>query len=90
MERIKDGFHVHHLDGDHGNNDPKNLVLIEGTDHLLMHGIPLGRQLKLRVANSVRYRKEKRKSKGWEMYRQLRPEKTRVKVKKLDRDAIFE
>jgi hypothetical protein len=37
-ERMKDGFHIHHLDGDHGNNAPGNLVLIEGMDHFRLHG----------------------------------------------------
>lgn len=36
--RLKDGFHVHHLDGDHWNNDPSNLVLVEGKDHMRLHG----------------------------------------------------
>ena len=36
-ERLKDGFDVHHLDGDHENNDPLNLVLIDGADHLMLH-----------------------------------------------------
>lgn len=34
---IKSGFDVHHLDGDHENNDPLNLVLIENRDHLMVH-----------------------------------------------------
>lgn len=36
-ERLRDGFDVHHLDGNHQNDDPSNLVLIEHTDHMLMH-----------------------------------------------------
>lgn len=35
--RIKDGFDVHHVDGNHYNNDPANLILIEGADHLRLH-----------------------------------------------------
>ena len=31
------GFDVHHLDGDHSNNLPDNLVLIEHRDHLMLH-----------------------------------------------------
>lgn len=38
-ERFKDGFDVHHLDGDHSNNDPGNLVLIDHVDHMRLHGI---------------------------------------------------
>lgn len=37
--RLRDGFDVHHMDGDHSNNDPANLVLIEHTDHMRLHGM---------------------------------------------------
>ena len=37
-ERLRDGFDIHHIDGDHQNNDPKNLVLIECQDHFRLHG----------------------------------------------------
>lgn len=34
------GFHVHHVDGNHQNNDPGNLVLVWGPDHLAnLHGM---------------------------------------------------
>lgn len=36
-ERLRDGFDIHHLDGDHGNNDPLNLVLIDAADHMMLH-----------------------------------------------------
>lgn len=36
-KRFLDGFDVHHVDGDHGNNDPTNLVLVEHGDHMLLH-----------------------------------------------------
>jgi hypothetical protein len=26
------------MDGDHANNDPSNLVLIEASDHMMLHG----------------------------------------------------
>lgn len=35
--RLVDGFHIHHLDGDHSNDAPKNLVLIDGVDHMRLH-----------------------------------------------------
>lgn len=38
-DRLADGFDVHHLDGDHANNDPMNLVLIEAADHMRLHGL---------------------------------------------------
>lgn len=34
---LADGFNVHHLDGDHGNNDPANLILIDSVDHMRLH-----------------------------------------------------
>lgn len=51
MDRLADGFHVHHADGDHSNDAPSNLCLIEGIDHMLVfHGwklrqVPTGKQL---------------------------------------------
>lgn len=36
-ERLADGFDIHHVDGDHENDDPRNLVLIDGGDHLMLH-----------------------------------------------------
>ncbi len=38
-ERMADGFHVHHIDGDHANDAPANLVLIDGVDHMRLHGM---------------------------------------------------
>lgn len=35
--RMSDGFDVHHLDGNHSNNTSGNLVLIECTDHMMLH-----------------------------------------------------
>ena len=34
---IPDGHHIHHIDGNKGNNDISNLALIRGTDHISMH-----------------------------------------------------
>lgn len=39
QDRLKDGFDIHHIDGDHKNNDPDNLVLIESQDHMRLHGM---------------------------------------------------
>lgn len=36
-EKMLDGFHVHHVDGDHANNSPDNLLLIDGVDHMHLH-----------------------------------------------------
>ena len=37
-ELLKEGFDVHHVDGDDGNNSPRNLILIEAADHMRLHG----------------------------------------------------
>lgn len=34
---MRDGFDIHHVDGDKQNNSPNNLVLIDGADHLMLH-----------------------------------------------------
>lgn len=35
--QIPDGHHIHHIDGDAGNNELSNLELLEATEHLMMH-----------------------------------------------------
>ena len=35
---LAEGFDVHHIDGDHGNNDSYNLILVEHVDHGRLHG----------------------------------------------------
>jgi hypothetical protein len=59
---LKAGFDIHHLDGDHGNNDPKNLVLIEHRDHMRLHGASSGFGRELEV--SKRRRQERFLSEG--------------------------
>jgi hypothetical protein len=36
--RLADGFEIHHLDGNHANDEPGNLLLIESVDHKSLHG----------------------------------------------------
>ncbi len=55
-ERLNDGFHVHHLDGNHGNNAPENLVLIEGGDHIRLHSNVLRRPLNIGTRKKKRTR----------------------------------
>jgi len=38
-ERLSEGFDIHHIDEDKGNNDPDNLVLIEHGDHMALHNL---------------------------------------------------
>jgi hypothetical protein len=37
QDRLKDGFAIHHMDGNHSNDEPRNLVLIESGDHMMIH-----------------------------------------------------
>ena len=57
-ERLKDGFDVHHVDFDHGNNDPTNLVLIECGDHMMIHGSNISR-----IDTALRQREEESRNK---------------------------
>lgn len=42
LDRLADGFHIHHVDGDHQNDSPRNLVMMEGLDHMLiMHDLKI-------------------------------------------------
>jgi hypothetical protein len=46
---LAEGFDVHHLDGNHNNNDPGNLLLIETQDHNeILHGTKWVRRFGLR------------------------------------------
>jgi len=63
IARLADGFDLHHVDGDHSNNEPDNLVLIEHFDHMRLHNRPgqLGRLSEhraVRVAKRLREREE--------------------------------
>jgi hypothetical protein len=55
-QKIVEGFDIHHIDGDHWNNDPDNLALIWHDDHLgKLHGLKhLRRRPGLRKATSAR------------------------------------
>jgi hypothetical protein len=44
--RLYEGFDIHHMDGNHENNAIDNLVLIEHTDHMRLHDLPLRRLVK--------------------------------------------
>lgn len=37
LQKLAEGFDVHHVDGNHENNAYSNLVLIEGSDHFMLH-----------------------------------------------------
>lgn len=36
--KIPKGYHIHHIDGDHSNNDPNNLEMLLADDHAKRHG----------------------------------------------------
>lgn len=54
---MAEGFHVHHVDGDHSNDEPSNLILIEGDDHLRLHGMDV--QASARSGHRTRAKKSK-------------------------------
>lgn len=63
QEKIRDGFDVHHVDGNHKNNAPDNLALIETDDHLRLHGSGLRRMF-----IEAEERAEKRRETGRQIY----------------------
>ena len=50
LRMAKEGFDVHHIDGDHENDDPLNLVLIEHRDHFMLHS---GKRRTLRLGGRI-------------------------------------
>jgi hypothetical protein len=79
-EMCKQGFDVHHVDGDHSNNDPDNLVFIEHRDHMRLHGSSMEASLRrisrkgkkntrksrtARVADRILKEYERTKAKNW-------------------------
>jgi hypothetical protein len=70
-ERLRDNFHVHHKDGNHKNDSADNLILLEGTDHMRLHGRYKFTTVKTGTANLLawhakrnhpRYEKQRRAS----------------------------
>ncbi|MDR3534013.1 MAG: HNH endonuclease [Rhodopila sp.] len=59
-EKLKEGFDIHHLDGNHENNTPQNLVMIEHMDHMMLHG---GRTLGRMTSSIVRRQKREPRAK---------------------------
>ena len=57
QDRLTEGFDIHHLDGNKYNNQLDNLVLIEHSDHMYLHG--MGRTIG-RLNTSGRNRKPRR------------------------------
>ncbi|WBU27574.1 hypothetical protein OOZ54_12805 [Rhodopseudomonas palustris] len=50
--KLADGFHVHHIDFDHSNDCPENLVLVFGDDHLSkLHGWRFRRRPRALIAS---------------------------------------
>lgn len=58
-DKLMDGFHIHHIDGNHENNNESNLVLIDGADHFLIHNgkkRAISKQLGSNKENRIRKR----------------------------------
>lgn len=69
-QRIADGFEIHHCDHNHNNNEPWNLVLIEGVDHHRLHGrdiaLPIQRKEIDMVLGEIAYHGRKETNGSWE------------------------
>jgi hypothetical protein len=46
-------YHIHHIDGDHTNNDPKNLVALTAREHFDRHYAQGDYQAALRLAENI-------------------------------------
>ena len=67
-ERIADGFDVHHIDGDHDNNDPTNLILIEHGDHMALHNGGVIIEGRMRLGKRKRRPARRRQKRAWDEY----------------------
>jgi hypothetical protein len=65
-DKLYEGFDVHHLDGNHSNNDPNNLVLVEHEDHMRLHNLRLSRLSYLGRKSSQLAQIERLKRRIWE------------------------
>jgi len=59
-DQINNGFHIHHMDGNHENDAPDNLLLIYGGDHRALHGRTVPKVLRKSKAkfDRVAYQRE--------------------------------
>jgi hypothetical protein len=59
-ERMAEGFHIHHIDGDHNNNDKSNLALVYGKDHIekLHAGSPSRSSSSMGISRKLNQRKK--------------------------------
>lgn len=62
-QKLKEGFDIHHIDGDHYNNKIENLVLTESSDHMHLHGMPLRQQARHAPIKSRKKKDYSKKSK---------------------------
>lgn len=60
-ERLADGFDLHHADGDHFNDNPANLVLIDRDDHRRVHNAGPGL---FRLLETARVRTQNREARA--------------------------
>jgi hypothetical protein len=64
---LSEGFDLHHIDGNHANNDPLNLVLIYHPDHMMLHGRDV-RTLGIRRLQGDRDQRKQRLALGKQIY----------------------
>lgn len=51
---IPDGYHVHHIDHDRGNNEPSNLIALSPGDHQRLHGEEMSDEQRKKLADNLR------------------------------------
>lgn len=89
-ERLKDGFDVHHMDGDRTNNDPLNLCLVEHLDHMRLHNNPLANRLEAAKAARV-VNRQRRGAYGFESRDEIGAKLYQCRLKPMAwRDAFIE
>lgn len=94
-ERLEDGFHIYHADGDHKNDTPSNLIMIEGLDHMLIvhgHKVPkifntssareMGKKRFALMTDSERTRHQRKAGKASAKARQIKASAARIQDKK--------
>jgi hypothetical protein len=73
-DKLRDGFTIHHIDGNHDNNSPNNLVLVTWADHTMIHNgkkrmIQTGRRIGPRKPTPARPPSEKALAIGESAYK---------------------
>lgn len=89
-EKIREGFDVHHMDGNRDNNEPGNLVLIDHIDHMRLHGMHQSDRLHRLSMHKISAARRPRRKSGPEPYRKrtaILPDGRQIIVFRGEREA---